>query len=269
MHLHPSLLPLVLVWILILAPISPAEQVPVRHLEGVTLGFLVLRDLDGQPLAYGYSKEVVPVKDEGALVVSTLHFQFKDGSSYEEIVKFTQRGKFRLVSDETEMKGPSFKQESKSWIDARTGTVTYRTTEKGKENTTSKHVDMPEDVCNGLLFVLLKNLDPSVETTLSFVAASAKPRVVKWNIVPAPEKSFNVGSLTLKAQHYIIKTKIEGVAGAVAPLLGKQPPDINVWMVKSEAPTFLEYEGPLAEDSPVWRIEMTAPEPDSRKENPR
>lgn len=69
--------------------------------------------------------------------------------------------------------------------------------------------------------------------------------------------------MSLKAQHYIVKTKIEGVAGKVAPLVGKQPPDINVWLVKSEAPTFLEFEGPLSEDGPVWRIELAAPEADS------
>jgi hypothetical protein len=32
------------------------------------------------------------------------NFQFKDGSVYEEIMKFTQRGKFRLVSDQVEQR---------------------------------------------------------------------------------------------------------------------------------------------------------------------
>jgi hypothetical protein len=41
--------------------------------------------------------------------------------------------------------------------------------------------------------VLLKNVDPSAETTVSFVAASTKPRVEKWNIVPGPEKTIKVG----------------------------------------------------------------------------
>jgi hypothetical protein len=63
----------------------------------------------------------------------------------------------------------------------------------------------------------------------------------------------------------VVKVKIEGVAGAIAPIVGKQPPDTHVWIVKSEAPTFIESEGPLSQDSPVWRIEVTAPEPDSRK----
>ena len=71
--------------------------------------------------------------------------------------------------------------------------------------------------------------------------------------------------MELKAQHYVVKTKIEGPAGAIAPLVGKQPADIHVWLVKSEAPTFVEFEGPMSEDNPVWRIELIAPEPDSQK----
>lgn len=239
-----------------------AEQITVSHIEGVTLGFLVLRNPDGEVLAYGDWKQVV--KPDG-LVVDDLRFEFKDGSLYEEITKFTQRGKFRLVSDQVKQKGPSFKQASESWMDVRTGTITVRTTEKGEEKTTTKHLDLPADVSNGLLFVLLKNVDPSAQTTVSFVVPSTKPRLVKWNIVPGPEKTIKIGLMTQKAQHYMVKTKIQGPEGAIAPLVGKQPPDIHVWLAKSEAPTFVEFEGPLSEDSPVWRIELTAPEPDSRK----
>ena len=251
------------IWIVIIQSIGlTAEQIPVRHIEGVTLGFLVLRNSDGEALAYGDWKQVV--KADG-LVVDDLRFRFKDGSFYEEITKFTQRGRFRLVSDEVEQKGPSFKQESQSWIDVRTGTITVRTSENGEEKTTTNHLDLPDDTANGLLFVLLKNVDPSaLETTVSFVAASTKPRVVKWNISPGQEKTVKVGLIEHKAQHYVVKTKIEGAAGAIAPLVGKQPPDIHVWLVKSEAPTFLEFEGPLSQDNPVWRIELTAPEPDSQ-----
>ena len=263
MHIfHCKFYIVIALWILILqANGSTAEQIPVRHIEGVTLGFLVLRNSGGEALAFGDWKQVV--KADG-MVVADLQFRFKDGSFYEEITKFTQRGKFRLVSDQVEQKGPSFKKASQSWIDARTGTVTVRTTEKGVENTTTKHLDLPDDIANGLLFILSKNLDPSAaETTVSFVAASTKPRVVKWNISPEPEKTIKVGFMEHKAQHYIVKTKIEGLAGAIAPLIGKQPPDIHVWLVKSEAPTFLEFEGQLSQDNPVWRIELTAPEPDS------
>jgi hypothetical protein len=233
-------------------------------MEGVMLGFLVLRGLDGQPLAYGEMKQVV--RGDGKQVMDDLHFRFKDGSFYQEITRFTQNGEFRLVSDQVIQKGPSFKQESESWIDAAAGKITVRTFEKGKEKLTTKHLDLPPDVSNGLLFTLVKNVDPSApETTVSMVAASTRPRIVKLHIVPAEEKTLKVGLITQKAQQYVVKVEIEGIAGLIAPVIGKQPPDTHVWIVKSEAPTFIESEGPLSQDSPVWRIEVTAPDPDSPK----
>ena len=267
MNIFPrSLYFLISLWMVFTQSISlNAEQIPVRHIEGVALGFLTIRNTDGEALAYGDWKQVV--KPDG-VVVDDLRFQFKDGSSYEEITKYTQRGKFRLLSDQVEEKGPSFKQASKSWIDVRTGTITVRTTEKGEERKTTKHLNLPDDLANGLLFVLLKNIDPSSETTVSFVVPSSKPRVVKWNVSPAPEKTIKFGVIEYKAQHYVVKTKIEGAAGVVAPLVGKQPPDIHIWMVKSEAPTFVEFEGPMAEDNPVWRIELAAPALEAQKAKP-
>ncbi|HZR56734.1 MAG TPA: hypothetical protein VFA74_07665 [Terriglobales bacterium] len=239
-----------------------AEQIPVRNLEGVTLGFLVLRTLDGHDIAYGQLQQVVKSNDEP--VTDDLQFRFKDGSFYEEITKFTQHGVFRLVSDQVVQKGPSFKQESETWIDASTGKITIRTIEKGKEKLTNKHLDLPPDVSNGLLLTLAKNVDPAApETTVSMVVASTRPRVVKLNFFPAQEKTIKVGLVTKKVQHYVIKVKIEGAAGVIAPLIGKQPPDIHIWLVKSEAPTLVEMEGPLSQDSPVWRLEMMVPEPDS------
>lgn len=181
---------------------------------------------------------------------------------------FTQRREFRLVSDQVTQKGPAFKQDSESWIDAASGNITVRTLGKGngKEKVTNKHLEIPPDAANGLLFTLLKNVDPSApETTVSMVAASSSPRIVKLKIYPQQEKTIKVGLITHKAQHYLVKVKIEGVAGVIAPVVGKQPPDTHVWIVKSEAPTFIESEGPLSQDTPVWRIEVTAPEPDSPK----
>lgn len=255
----PRLLVLVTCCVLFLANTATADPVSVRHIEGVTFGFLVLRNLDAQPLAYGDLKQVV----KNGVVVDDLKFNFKDGSLYEEITKFTQRGEFRLISDQVVQKGPSFKQDMESWIDAATGKVTVQISEKGKEKRTTKRLNLPPDISNGLLLTLVKNVNPSAETTVSMVAASSKPRLVKLNIVPAQEKTIKAGTVTHRAQHYIIKTKIGSAAGVIASVIGKQPPDIHIWVLKSEAPTFVEFEGPLSEDGPTWRIEMTAPDPDA------
>jgi hypothetical protein len=58
----------------------------------------------------------------------------------------------------------------------------------------------------------------------------------------------------------VLKISIRGVAGIVAPLIGKEPPDSHVWVMEGEAPTFLRSEGPLYEGGPVWRIEQISPE---------
>ena len=239
--------------------LSGAETIPVRHIEGVTFGFLVLRTVDGKPIAYGNLKQVVT----GSLVMHELVFHFKDGSLYDEITKFTQKGEFRLVSDQVVQKGPAFKQDSESWIDAASGNITVRTYKDGKTKETSKHLDVPADVANGLVFTIAKNIDPSVETVVPMVAASDKPRIVKLHISPAEGKVVKLGAITFNTQHFVVKTKIEGAAGVIAPIMGKQPPDAHIWIVKSEAPTFVEFEGPISEDSPVWRIELMAPEPDA------
>ena len=47
------------------------------------------------------------------------------------------------------------------------------------------------------------------------------------------------GLVRHKALHYIINFKIGGMAGVVAPLIGKQPPDMHIWVVKSLAPKAL------------------------------
>jgi hypothetical protein len=262
-NFQPKLLSMLLICIAVFQGTRlTAEQIPVRNLEGVTLGFLVLRTLDGHDIAYGQLQQVLKSNDEP--VTDDLQFRFKDGSFYEEITKFTQHGVFRLVSDQVVQKGPSFEQESETWIDAGTGKITVRTVNKGKEKVTNKHLDLPPDVSNGLILTLAKNVDPAApQTTVSMVAASTSPRVVKLNFFPAQEKTIKVGLITRKTQHYVVKVKIEGAAGVIAPLIGKQPPDIHIWLVKSEAPTLVEMEGPLSQDSPVWRLEITAPEPDS------
>src|SRR5437667_10748699 len=85
---------------------ATAEQIPVRHTEGVTLGFLVLRAEDGTPIAYGDLQQVAK-KDH---VMEDMKFHFKDGSFYEEITKFTQDGKFRQISSQVTHKGHPVKQ---------------------------------------------------------------------------------------------------------------------------------------------------------------
>src|SRR5439155_25114865 len=107
------------------------------------------------------------------------------GSRIDNDTKSSQRGELRLIIHQVVQKGPTFKQDMQSWIDGATVKVTVQISEKGKEKRTTKRLNLPPDISNGLLLTLVKNVNPSAETTVSMVAASSKPRLVKLNIVPA------------------------------------------------------------------------------------
>ncbi len=242
---------------LVFPAILPAETVPVRHAEGLVHGFLSLRTLDGETLAVG---DLIQ-STKGNRVTSRLVFHFKDGSIHDETVVFSQRRTFRLVSDRLVQKGPSFPKPMDVSVDGRTGQVTVRyKDDDGKEKVISERVSLPPDTANGMLLALLKNIRPdAARTTVSMVAATPKPRLVKLIITPAGEEPFSIGSSPRKAMHYVVHVEIGGVAGVVAPLIGKQPEDSHVWILGGEAPAFLRAEGPLYQGGPSWRMDLLSP----------
>jgi hypothetical protein len=53
----------------------------------------------------------------------------------------------------------------------------------------------------------------------------------------------------------------------VAPLIGKQPPNIQLWIIGGQAPTFVKEQGPIYADGPILTIELARPVwPNSAKE---
>src|SRR5437870_5767823 len=226
-----------------------ADTIPVRHTEGLIHGFLVVRTLEGKALADGQMTQDA----QGDRVTTHLTFRFKDGSMYEDTTIFSQRGTFRLLSDHLIRRGPSFMQPMDTSIDASTGQVKVRyTKDKGKEKVIAQRMKLPPDVANGLLFTLMKDLNPSVpRTTVSMVAITPKPRLVKLAILPHGEEPFTIGSFRHKAMHYVVKVEIGGVTGFLARLMRKQPPDTHVWVLGGEAPAFVKSEGPLYAGGPI------------------
>jgi hypothetical protein len=233
------------------------EQVQVRHMEGLMHGFLALRTLDGKRLADGEMTQIA----EGDRVTSRLIFRFKDGSVYDDTTIFSQRGAFRLLSDHLVQRGPSFDQPMETSVDAASRQITVRYKDKnGEEKTLTERRDLPSDVANGLLFTLVKHIHPNVpQTTVSLVATTPKPRVVKLEILPEGKKTIASGNIKHATVRYVVKVKIGGIAGLVAPLLGKQPPDTHVWVLTGDAPAFVKLEGPLYAGGPIWRIELATP----------
>ncbi len=237
-----------------------AAPVAVRHVEGLIHGFLSLSTTDGKPLAHG---DLTQLLRDGR-VTTRLLFRFKDGSVHDETVIFSQRGNFHLLSYHLIQKGPVFQTPMDFSMDGSSVMVRYtegdKEGDKEKEKVASERIKMPADVANGLIFTLLKNLRPGdVPTTLSMVAATPKPRLVQLAISAQGEDPFTIGDSKRTATHYVIKIEIGGLAGAIAPLLGKQPPDIHVWILEGDAPAFVRSEGPLFVGGPIWRIELASP----------
>jgi hypothetical protein len=234
-----------------------ASPVAVRYTEGAVHGFLALRTLEGQTIADGDLIQAA----QGDRVTSRLVFHFRDGSLHDDTVIFTQRRSFRLVTDHLIQKGPAFQLAMETWIDAAKGDVKVRYADKGGlEKVEAEHLDLPPDVANGLLLTLLKNIAPdAAETTVSLVAATPKPRLVKLVIAPAGKTPVSVGDSARNAVQFVIKVDIGGISGVIAPLLGKQPPDSHVWVLEEGVPAFVKLEAPLFMGGPLWRVELVSP----------
>jgi hypothetical protein len=232
------------------------EPVRVRHSEGIVHGFLVLRELDGTHVADGDLIQLA----SGNRVTSRLVFRFKDGSLHDETAVYSQRGTFRLLNDHLVQKGPSFPRPLDMTIKSG-GDVTVRyTDDHGEQKVESEHLDFPPDIANGMILTLLKNVTPDAPPkTLSYVAATPKPRLVKLAISKTGEEKFATGGMGRTAHHYAVKVEIGGLTGLLAPLVGKQPPDSHVWILGGEAPAFVKSEQQLYFGGPIWRIELVSP----------
>jgi hypothetical protein len=232
------------------------EPVPVRHTEGIVHGFLALRSIDGTTIAGGDLIQFA----RGNRVTSRLVFHFKDGSLHDETAVYSQRGHFRLLSDHLVQKGPTFPRPLDMTIDSR-GDVTVRyTNEHGEQKVEAEHLELPADLANGLILTLLKNVRPDAPPkTLSFVAATPKPRLVKLALTAAGQDRFSTDGVSRTATHYVLKVEIGGLSGLLAPVLGKQPPDSHVWILGGAAPAFVKSEQALYMGGPIWRIELVSP----------
>jgi hypothetical protein len=243
--------------LLICTMAASSEPVPVRFTEGLVHGFLKLSTTAGTSLADGDLLQTA----RGTRVTSRLNFHFKDGSTHDETSVYSQQGHFRLVSYHLIQKGPSFPRALDMTIDpAGVATVQYRD-EHGQQKTESERLKLPTaDLANGMMLTLLKNVGAgAVPLELSLVVATPKPRVVTLKLASAGEETFSTGGMRRKAIHYVVKVDIGGLAGLVAPIVGKQPPDSHVWILAGDVPAFVKSEQPFYTGAPLWRVELVSP----------
>jgi hypothetical protein len=240
---------------LLLAASAVADPVPVRHVQGYVHGFVVVKDLDDKVLASGDLTQF----PAGNRVTAILSLHFKDGSLYQETSVFSQKKIFQLLTYKQLMKGPSFKTPETLSFDSGGNVNILYADKDGKNHTITDRLSLAPDLANGILSMLLADVNPKLETTLSMLVATPKPRMVKLKISAEGQDSFFIGGLGAEATRYVVKIDIGGVAGVAAKVVGKQPPPIHIWIAAGNAPVFLKSEGPLYENGPIWRIEMASP----------
>lgn len=258
-HFEPRLRSWSLIALLVCAcrPSTKSESIPVHHVEGTLHGFLELRTAGGSIVASGDIVQVV----HGDQVTDQTRFRFKDGSIDDETSVFSQRHTFQLITYHHVQKGSSFPHPMEVTIDVQSGQVTVRYTGKdGKEKVKTEHLNLPPDLANGMVPLVVENAgSDAAQTTVSMLVATPKPHIVKLVFSKRGEENFSLSGFARKANHFEIKVELEGIAGLVAPLIGKQPPHIQIWTVGGQAPTFIREQGPLYPEGPVMTIQLASP----------
>jgi hypothetical protein len=233
-----------------------ADPIPVKEKQGTMYGFLVLKSAEGKVIAVGDQTNTI----EGNRIRSRTTFHFRDGSIDDEVAVFTQGSVFQLISDHHIQKGPSFPEPLDLSVNVPAKNVSWREMKNGKEERHTEHMDLPSDLANGMTSLIVQNFPADLpELKVSYLAGTSKPRVVKLSTRPQGEETFRVGGVSRRSKKYKIHVEIGGVAGVVAPLLGKQPSDIEMWVTAREVASFLKMKGPLYDKGPVWTMELAAP----------
>ena len=219
-------------------------------------GFLVLKSVDGKTIAVG---DVIQVA-HGRQVRSRMVFRFRDGSLDDDTTVFLQGRVLTLISDHHIQRGPSFPKPLDLMINVPKSEATWKQTKDGKEETKTEHVDLPDDLANGMVPLVLLNIAPKMEETkVSYLVASPKPRVVRLSIKPEGMERYRLAGVARQAKKYNIHIELGGITGIVAPLIGKQPHDLKIWVADGEVPTVVKTMGELYEGGPIWTMEQTSP----------
>ncbi|WP_447986697.1 hypothetical protein [Nitrospira sp. Nam74] len=235
---------------------ATGAPVPVRFLEGTTHGFLTVRDERGDRLADG---EMIQ-NARGNLVESQLIFRFKDGSLHDERVSFTQNRVFLLQSYTLIQRGPSFPTTIDLAMDRKTKAYRVQSSQNGSAATSlTGRLDLPNDVSNGMVMTLLRNLRADHGETVHFIAFTPEPKVIALKLIPAAKTTIRIGDFVKQMTQYALEPKLDGLTMFFGKLLGKLPSAFHYhfWLVTDEVPAFGGFEGPLYLNGPTWRIEQT------------
>jgi hypothetical protein len=237
-----------------LSTAAPAEQIPVKHIQLARHEFMVARSETGKIVArVEFTEEV-----QGDEVTMRLTYRFMDGSIDDETTTYRQQGTFRLVRNHHIENGPFFARPIDFAVEAATGVATSRTVDKnGKIRVESEHIDLPDDLANGFVGTLLLNVPPNTAPfRVGILAPVFGGRLIRILISPEGEQTFQKTGQTFKATVFRIHPELGGILGVIAKLLGLQPKDVMVWVLKGETPAVMRVVGQLCGSGPVLSSEL-------------
>ncbi|HET8576805.1 MAG TPA: hypothetical protein VFO18_06895 [Methylomirabilota bacterium] len=235
---------------------SPVEAAPVqvRFAEGVTHGLLRLQSLGGDTVGHGDLLQTA----RGEQVTSRLVLRLKDGSLHDETVVFSQRRVFTMLRYQLVQRGPSFPVALEATLDGSTGRYTVRSAKNGREETESGRIELPPDVYNGMVPMLLKNLPHGAGETIHLVAFTPKPRLIQLELTPVGRQQVLAAGVARQATRFALKPRLGSALSLVATLLGKTPSDAECVILTDDVPGFVRYDGSLHPTGPTLRTELVA-----------
>ena len=226
-------------------------------MQGELHAFLLVHDDNGKLL--GTADEVNMAV--GRAWRSRLTVHFLDGSVDDDTATYTQSPTLHLLTDHHVQKGPSFPKPSDVSLDTASGTVTFHDLSDGAGAATTEHMDLPADLGNGIMPMVLQNMPRgATELKVSYLVNAPKPRLVKFAIHPDGAAEYRVGGVARQASQVRLHVDIGGLEGLVAPLIGKQPPDMAAWLSTGDAPTLLRLHLFLYLGGPMLRMELASPQ---------
>lgn len=247
---------LLLVVTVLLPSLPSAAPIPAVHKQGSMHGFLLVKSAEGKVIGEG---DLLQIAD-GDRVRSRLIFRFHDGSIDDESTVFTEQDFLRVVTDHHVQKGPFFPKPLDVTINLPASEVTWKETKDGKVEVNRKHMELPHDLANGILPLIIQNTSPdTAETQVSYLANDPKPRIVKLSLKPDGREKFTVDGIAYSAYRYVIHVELGGLVGWIAPFVDKQPPDTHAWVTESEVPAFAKIEAAFYPGGPLCTVELAAP----------
>jgi hypothetical protein len=186
-------------------------------------------------------------------------FHFKDGSVRDEIVRFTQKDAFILRSYHLIQRGPTFKDDTEVKVEKSTGRyeLTTRDHKDGTVKSEGGALELPDDVYNGMVMLIVKNFEKGERHTVHYIAFTPGPRMIELEYTPMESTKVPPADLPGVIVRYRMKPQLGAFLKVMTTILGKTPPDMYAWVVSETVPAFAKFEGPLFMGGPAWRIETT------------